>query len=243
MRTSSSDVNAVPRAPRRVARRRPARARRHARGGDPRRAGDGRPGRSVDAHPALGPGSPPRPAEVIGRQHLHGPAGHGLHPPSRDRLRARPTACGAGWRLPRDASTRSRSSPSSSSSSPSPRWRPPTWPSWTDSRSPTWRATTVARPSASCPRSADACPPPAPRSARRPWPRCHARSSPLRLRGVEQLPTLTARSHRHVAALLDELDDVRQRGYAVDDEETSEGIVCLGVAVPRRNARPRPTTR
>jgi DNA-binding IclR family transcriptional regulator len=57
----------------------------------------------------------------------------------------------------------------------------------------------------------------------------------VRLRGVEQLPTLTARSHRHVAALLDDLDAVRERGYAVDDEETSEGIVCLGVAVPRRN--------
>jgi DNA-binding IclR family transcriptional regulator len=57
----------------------------------------------------------------------------------------------------------------------------------------------------------------------------------LRLRGVEQLPTLTPRSHRHVAALLDELDDVRELGYAVDDEETSEGIVCLGVAMPRRN--------
>jgi IclR family transcriptional regulator, blcABC operon repressor len=56
-----------------------------------------------------------------------------------------------------------------------------------------------------------------------------------RLRGVEQLPTLTARSHRQVAALLDDLDEVRERGYAVDDEETSEGIVCLGVALPRRD--------
>ena len=55
----------------------------------------------------------------------------------------------------------------------------------------------------------------------------------LRLRGVEQLPVLTSRSHRQVAALLDDLDEVRGRGYAVDDEETSEGIVCLGVAVPR----------
>jgi DNA-binding IclR family transcriptional regulator len=56
-----------------------------------------------------------------------------------------------------------------------------------------------------------------------------------RLRGVEQLPTLTSRSHRQVASLLDDLDEVRQRGYAVDDEETSEGILCLGVAVPRRS--------
>jgi DNA-binding IclR family transcriptional regulator len=58
----------------------------------------------------------------------------------------------------------------------------------------------------------------------------------LRLRGVEQLPTLTERSHRQVAALLDDLDEVRQRGYGVDDEETSEGILCLGVAVPRRSS-------
>jgi DNA-binding IclR family transcriptional regulator len=53
-----------------------------------------------------------------------------------------------------------------------------------------------------------------------------------RLRGVEQLPTLTARSHRRVAALLADLDEVRLRGYAIDDEETSEGIVCLGIAIP-----------
>jgi DNA-binding IclR family transcriptional regulator len=56
-----------------------------------------------------------------------------------------------------------------------------------------------------------------------------------RLRGIEQLPTLTARSHRQVASLLDDLDNVRQVGYAVDDEETSEGIICLGVAVPRHD--------
>lgn len=58
-----------------------------------------------------------------------------------------------------------------------------------------------------------------------------------RLRGVEQLPTMTANSHRQVAALLDDLDEVRRRGYAIDDEETSEGILCLAVAVPRRSQR------
>jgi DNA-binding IclR family transcriptional regulator len=52
------------------------------------------------------------------------------------------------------------------------------------------------------------------------------------LRGVEQLPTLTEHSHRHVADLLDDLDEIRLRGYAIDDEETSEGILCLGVAIP-----------
>jgi DNA-binding IclR family transcriptional regulator len=55
-----------------------------------------------------------------------------------------------------------------------------------------------------------------------------------RLRGVEALPTLTRNSHRRVAELLDDLDEVRRRGHAIDNEETSEGIICLGVAIPRR---------
>jgi IclR family transcriptional regulator, blcABC operon repressor len=55
-----------------------------------------------------------------------------------------------------------------------------------------------------------------------------------RLRGVESLPVLTPNSHRRVADLLDDLDEVRRRGYAIDDEETAEGVVCLGVAIPRR---------
>lgn len=52
-----------------------------------------------------------------------------------------------------------------------------------------------------------------------------------RLRGVATLPTLTARSHRTVAALLDDLDEVRRRGYAVDDEETAEGVMCIAVSL------------
>lgn len=54
-----------------------------------------------------------------------------------------------------------------------------------------------------------------------------------RFRGVEHLPALTPHSHREVAALFADLDRVRQSGYAVDDEETSEGILCLGVAIPQ----------
>jgi DNA-binding IclR family transcriptional regulator len=56
-----------------------------------------------------------------------------------------------------------------------------------------------------------------------------------RLRGVEALPALTRSSHRRVADLLDDLDEVRRRGHAIDNEETSEGIICLGVAIPRRS--------
>jgi IclR family transcriptional regulator, blcABC operon repressor len=55
-----------------------------------------------------------------------------------------------------------------------------------------------------------------------------------RLRGVETLPQLTKSSHRRVADLLDDLDEIRRRGYAVDNEETAEGIVCLGVSIPQR---------
>ena len=55
-----------------------------------------------------------------------------------------------------------------------------------------------------------------------------------RLRGVEALPTLTRNSHRNVPQLLDDLESVRRRGHAIDNEETAEGIICLGVALPRR---------
>jgi DNA-binding IclR family transcriptional regulator len=54
-----------------------------------------------------------------------------------------------------------------------------------------------------------------------------------RLRGV-QLPSLTRRSLRTLEALLADLVIVRQRGYSMDDEETVEGVVCFGVAVPGR---------
>ena len=49
-----------------------------------------------------------------------------------------------------------------------------------------------------------------------------------------QLPTLTSRSLATVDALVAELATVRQRGYAMDDEETVEGVVCFGIAVPGR---------
>ena len=51
--------------------------------------------------------------------------------------------------------------------------------------------------------------------------------------GVE-LPVLTRRSLATVDALIANLAVVRQRGYAMDDEETVEGVVCFGVAIPGR---------
>lgn len=49
------------------------------------------------------------------------------------------------------------------------------------------------------------------------------------------LPTLTPKSISTVEQLLPELERVRARGYAVDDEETLEGLSCVAKAVPGRS--------
>jgi IclR family transcriptional regulator, blcABC operon repressor len=48
------------------------------------------------------------------------------------------------------------------------------------------------------------------------------------------LPVFTRRSLASVDALVADLAVVRSRGYAMDDEETVEGVVCFGVAIPGR---------
>ena len=55
-----------------------------------------------------------------------------------------------------------------------------------------------------------------------------------RLAGLGELPILTARSHRTLDALRADLIEVRSRGYAIDNEETIEGVVCFGVMIPGR---------
>jgi DNA-binding IclR family transcriptional regulator len=55
-----------------------------------------------------------------------------------------------------------------------------------------------------------------------------------RYEGVASLPILSERSHRTVDALMDDLREVRRRGYAIDDEETMEGVVCFGVMIRGR---------
>jgi IclR family transcriptional regulator, blcABC operon repressor len=54
-----------------------------------------------------------------------------------------------------------------------------------------------------------------------------------RFTGIE-LPALTGRSLVTVDALVEELGVVRERGYSMDDEETVEGVVCFGIAIPGR---------
>jgi IclR family transcriptional regulator, blcABC operon repressor len=61
-----------------------------------------------------------------------------------------------------------------------------------------------------------------------------------RLRGVRWLPVMTANSHRTVEALMTDLEGVRERGYAIDDEETAEGVICYAIAVPPRRAGDNP---
>ncbi|MBI4941966.1 MAG: IclR family transcriptional regulator, partial [Actinobacteria bacterium] len=53
-----------------------------------------------------------------------------------------------------------------------------------------------------------------------------------RLGLVDEMPVLTPRSHRTVESLRADLTATRARGYAVDDEQNTEGVTCLGVAVP-----------
>ena len=55
-----------------------------------------------------------------------------------------------------------------------------------------------------------------------------------RLADVTELPALTPRSHRRVDDLMADLLEVRRRGYAIDDEETVEGVVCYGILIPSR---------
>jgi IclR family transcriptional regulator, blcABC operon repressor len=55
-----------------------------------------------------------------------------------------------------------------------------------------------------------------------------------RLAGISVLPAFTLNSHRTVRDVMDDLMEVRTRGYAIDDEETIEGVVCYGIAIPGR---------
>jgi IclR family transcriptional regulator, blcABC operon repressor len=55
-----------------------------------------------------------------------------------------------------------------------------------------------------------------------------------RVAGITTLPAATPKAHRNVDELLADLAEVRRRGYALDDEETIEGVVCYGIAVAGR---------
>lgn len=48
----------------------------------------------------------------------------------------------------------------------------------------------------------------------------------------KRLPRLTAKSCGSVAALLADIEQVRRQGYATDNEETRDGMCCIGVPIP-----------
>ncbi len=52
-----------------------------------------------------------------------------------------------------------------------------------------------------------------------------------RLALVDVMPRPTRRSHRTVADLRRDLDAIRERGYAIDNEENTIGVTCFGVAL------------
>ncbi len=53
-----------------------------------------------------------------------------------------------------------------------------------------------------------------------------------RIASLGKLPVLTAKSNRSGAELLADIHQVRKRGYSIDDEENTEGIMCFSVALP-----------
>ena len=55
-----------------------------------------------------------------------------------------------------------------------------------------------------------------------------------RLAGITRIPQPTPNAHGSVDGLRADLAAIRERGYAIDDEETMEGVVCYGVMIPSR---------
>ncbi len=55
-----------------------------------------------------------------------------------------------------------------------------------------------------------------------------------RLADVTTIARPTRKAHGSIAELRADLDVIRDRGYAMDDEETMEGVVCYGVVIPSR---------
>lgn len=51
------------------------------------------------------------------------------------------------------------------------------------------------------------------------------------LDGAEPFPAYTARSITAIEPLIEALHETRERGYAVDEQETTDGITCLAVAM------------
>ena len=57
---------------------------------------------------------------------------------------------------------------------------------------------------------------------------------------LPELPVVTHRSHRTVASLEDDLVRCERRGYAIDDQENTEGVMCFAVPIRDTAGRARP---
>ena len=56
---------------------------------------------------------------------------------------------------------------------------------------------------------------------------------------AEQPPhALTCRTITHVDELLAQLHDIRERGWAMEDQENADNVSCVGVAIADRDGRP-----
>lgn len=55
-----------------------------------------------------------------------------------------------------------------------------------------------------------------------------------RLAQCGPLPRITTKSITTIKQLSAELAKIRQRGYALDEEEVIEGVMCVAVAIPRQ---------
>lgn len=53
-----------------------------------------------------------------------------------------------------------------------------------------------------------------------------------RLDDLDELPILTDKSHRTKSQLLADLQTIRERGYSIDDEQNTDGVVCYSRALP-----------
>jgi IclR family acetate operon transcriptional repressor len=53
-----------------------------------------------------------------------------------------------------------------------------------------------------------------------------------------ELPQRTPQTITEIGALMQQLSEITELGYAVDDEEDTEGVACIGACILDRNGRP-----
>lgn len=53
-----------------------------------------------------------------------------------------------------------------------------------------------------------------------------------RVGGLDPFPVLAPKGNRNVAELLEDIERTRGRGYSIDDEENTEGVMCFSVPLP-----------